>query len=462
LSPISIKTTLFYVFSFIVGSLLLLLFTAYIFDASLKSKDKDILDGKLKEYSLLLEKEGVSNLKKRILSENVLDDKHFLIRYRSDSGKTLFLHIPDSIDNDGLVKAIDVVENSLEKESYKVQWLEISKAGYGDDIEIISKKLQNGDVLQIGKDTEDREEFLWKLIYSFLIGLIPLMFISFIIGYLFSKNMLRPIRWLTDTIKKIRSGHSSSRVPLVGNRDELDNLGTLFNEMQDENEKLLQGMKETLDNVAHDLRTPLMRIQNSIHLALQDGNSENINTTSHNALIECQETSETILKMLNTIMDISEVETGTISLNKEDLLLHELLESVLNIYDFIAEERSIQVICKITSNLIIKGDKGRLLQAFANIVDNAIKYSPDGSTIILRGFRSNQNTVFEIIDEGVGISLDDIPRVWDRLYRGDKSRSTQGLGLGLSFVKAIIDAHQAHIEVENNMKQGCTFRIHFP
>ena len=362
----------------------------------------------------------------------------------------------------GRTNTLAELDEFLKVNADKGQWLELSSPRFGDNIEILSKKLPNGDILQIGKDTEDREDFLWQFIESFFIGLIPFVLFSFIIGHLFSQKILSPIRWLTDTVQKIRLGLSGSRVPLVGNKDELDNLGALFNQMQDQNEKLVQGMKETLDNVAHDLRTPVMRMQNAIQFVLKDVGSENHHSRFHNALIECQETSDTILKMLDTIMDISEAETGTMSLNEEYLSFYALVEDVLNIYRFIAEDKNIEIKNEIAVNLSIQGDRGRLLQAFANIIDNAIKYSFDNSCVVIRGLKQDQNVILEITDEGLGIPEHDMPKIWDRLYRGDRSRSTQGLGLGLSFVKAIINAHQAYIEVENNQIKGCTFRILFP
>jgi len=445
-----------------IGALLLFFLTCYILDTLLKSKDKDLLEIKFQEYALLLEKDGVAGLQFRILNHNILDRNHFLIRYQSDSGKTLFLHAPESMEIIGRMNTLAELDEFLKVNADKGQWLELSSPRFGDNIEILSKKLPNGDILQIGKDTEDREEFLWQFIESFFIGLIPFVLFSFIIGHLFSQKILSPIRWLTDTVQKIRLGLSGSRVPLVGNKDELDNLGALFNQMQDQNEKLVQGMKETLDNVAHDLRTPVMRMQNAIQFVLKDVGSENHHSRFHNALIECQETSDTILKMLDTIMDISEAETGIMSLNEEELSLYELVENVLNIYRFIGEDKYIEIKNEIPPNLLINGDKGRLLQAFANIVDNAIKFSPDHSCIMIRGLKQDKSVILEITDEGLGIPEHDMPKIWDRLYRGDSSRSTQGLGLGLSFVKAIMNAHKAHIEVENNQIKGCTFRILFP
>lgn len=448
--------------SFIVGALLLFFLTGYILDRLLKSKDKDLLEVKFQEYSLLLEKDGVESFQFRILNQNILDRNHFLVRYQSNSGKTVFLYVPESMEIVGKTNTLAQLDAFLEKNAKKGEWLELSSPKFGDDIEILSKKLPDGNILQIGKDTEDREAFLWQFIESFFIGLIPFVLISFIIGHLFSKKILTPVRWLTDTVQEIRSGLLGSRVPLVGNKDELDTLGAMFNQMQDQNEKLVQGMKETLDNVAHDLRTPVMRMQNAVHSVLKDITRETHHSQLENALIECQETSETILKMLDTIMDISEVETGTMLLNKENLSLYELVENVLNIYRFIGEDKNIEIKNEIAPNLSIKGDEGRLLQAFANIIDNAIKYAPDHSCIVITGLRKNNSILLEVIDEGPGIPEHDMPKIWDRLYRGDTSRSTQGLGLGLSFVKAIINAHQAHIEVKNNQIRGCTFRIIFP
>lgn len=462
LTRISTKITGFYIFSFIVGVLLLFFLTEYILISSLQSKDKDLLEAKFQKYSMLLDKDKMGTLQQGLLNQILLDETHFFVRYQSNEEKKSFFHVPDSMEIFERKETLKWLDEFLQKNTNQDKWLEIPSSKSGDSLEILSKKLPNGDTLQIGKDTEDREEFLLAFRKSFFISLIPFALISLIIGHLLAKKILNPIRWLTDTVKEIRSGLSSARVPLTGSKDELDHLGALFNQIQDQNEKLVQGMKETLDHIAHDLRTPVMRMQNAAHLGLKDTNIENQHAQLEDALIESQETSSTILKILDSIMDISESETGTMSLNKENLSLDELLESVLNIYRFIGEDKDIEIKSEISPNLFIVGDKGKLLQAFANVIDNAIKYSPNQSSIIVRGFKKDDGIFLEIIDEGPGIPANDMPRIWDRLYRGDKSRSTQGLGLGLSFVKAIMNAHQTHIEAANNPSKGCTFRILFP
>lgn len=462
MSRISSKITLFYVLSFIVGALLLFALTGYILHSSLKSKDKDLLEVKFQEYSSLLEKDGVAGLQLRVSSQTIPDASRFLVRYQSDSGKTLFLHVPELMEIVGWTITLSELDQYLKENASSGPWLEISGPEYGDDVEILSKKLSNGSILQIGKDTEDREEFLEQFVKSFFIGLIPLAMISFVMGYLFSGRMLRPIRWLSETIEEVRSGNSGSRVPLSGNKDELDHLGALFNQMQDQNERLVRGMKETLDHVAHDLRTPIMRIQNTLESALQKLAKENVNSLSQDALLECQENSETILKMLDAIMDVMEVETGTMFLNTERLSVKVLIDNILDIYKVIGEEKNIEIVNDVSSSIHIDGDKGRLLQAFANLIDNSIKYSPENSKVIVTA-SSDENGVFlEIVDQGPGIPESEIPKIWSRLYRGDSSRSTKGLGLGLSFVLAIVEAHKGKISVRNNIDKGCTFRIQFP
>jgi len=180
------------------------------------------------------------------------------------------------------------------------------------------------------------------------------------------------------------------------------------------------------------------------------------------ALVTCIEESDQILRMLNTLMDISEAETGTMKLDKKQLDLKEVVQRVLELYGYLAEEKNIQINVRIPEGLSLVADPSRLSQVLANLVDNAIKYSTDGERIEIKAYQSRGNIIINVKDTGRGISKEDLPRIWDRLYRGDQSRSQRGLGLGLSLVKAIVEAHKGTVQVESEPGKGSTFTITIP
>lgn len=461
-SRISVKITIWFAAFFMVGALILFALTSYLLHSSLQKKDQDLLEAKFSDYSALLARDGVSGLQFRTSKKEIPDASKFLVRYQSDSGQTLLLHVPEHMEVVGQTLLLQELDTRLKNDALRGPWLVVSGNNYGDSIEILSRKTPSGGVLQIGKDTEDREHFFTEFARSFFLGLFPVVALALAIGGALSGRVLRPIRWLTQTIQDIRSGKSAARVSLSGNGDELDRLGSLFNQMQDQNGRLVQGMRDTLDHVAHDLRTPIMRTQNSAQHALEKASNSEKQSPLYEALAECQENSESIQTMLNAILDISEAETGAMALHRENLDAEGIVASVVDLYEFVAEEKNIRLETNVAPGLLVFGDRGRLLQALANLVDNAIKFSPRDSAVKITSHRTNDEVVFEVIDRGLGISEHDRPRIWERLYRGDQSRSTHGMGLGLSLVQAIAKAHSGAAQVESSSAGGSTFRLVIP
>jgi signal transduction histidine kinase len=166
--------------------------------------------------------------------------------------------------------------------------------------------------------------------------------------------------------------------------------------------------------------------------------------------------------MLNTLMDISEAETGTMKLALETINLPDLIRSVIDLYEIIAEEKKITIHASLPDKLPIEADRVRIQQALANLIDNAIKYTPPGGRIEVSAEPDDQQVVIRVRDTGMGISTEDLPRIWDRLYRGDKSRSQKGLGLGLCLVKAVVEAHHGKVEVASQPGNGSLFTIILP
>jgi signal transduction histidine kinase len=158
-------------------------------------------------------------------------------------------------------------------------------------------------------------------------------------------------------------------------------------------------------------------------------------------------------------MDISEAETGTMRLELERLSLAELARQTVDLYEDLAEDRGLSIQIETQEDVWVRGDRRRLRQVLANLVDNAVKYTPAGGRIQLRTARDGPDAVVSVEDTGIGIAAEDLPRIWERLYRGDKSRSERGLGLGLSLVRAIVQAHEGTVTAESRVGGGSSFQL---
>lgn len=210
--------------------------------------------------------------------------------------------------------------------------------------------------------------------------------------------------------------------------------------------------------MAHDLRTPLSRLRSTAETALQSTGD----AAAREALADCVEESDRVLTMLRTLMDISEAETGAVSLNRTRTSLAVLWEEVVELYDLVAENRRIEVVRRFDGPCEVEIDAARMRQAFANLLDNALKYTPEGGRVEIVGRLQEGLATIEVNDTGIGIPPAEQPRIWERLYRGDKSRSQRGLGLGLSLVKAFVEAHAGAVTVAARPGGGTSFCVQLP
>ena len=451
---VGFRLTLWYSAIFFLSSLVLFGLTYFLLSSSLKEYDRDMIQNKLKELSILYEAGGMVDLQKEVTVEIDFAKKDpFLVRIASDKNETLFVNLPyQSAEFD--LKALEKI-NSPNEEQWITRHGKATKALF----EIATTELLDGNLLQVGKSNKERERILHHFREIFTKVILPLIVLGFGGGTFFAIRALRPIRHLIQTIQSVVAGKLGTRVPIPQTGDELDELVHLFNEMLEKIEVLIKGMKASLDNVAHDLRTPMARLRAGAEVALQSGE----NTDAYReALADCIEESDQILRMLNTLMDISEAETGVMKLDLKVVNLTPVIEETVEVYRYLAEEKDITIQRSAPTNLFLMVDPNRIKQVIGNLLDNAIKYTSARGRVYLKAHAEGKDTVITIKDTGIGIPPEDLPKIWDRLFRGDQSRSRRGLGLGLSLVKAVVEAHGGRVEVISEPNRGSVFTIYLP
>lgn len=298
----------------------------------------------------------------------------------------------------------------------------------------------SGKQVLVGFDiTEIAQDF--KLMQWLGVASICFIIVVVFISYVISIFVVQGTNSIAETAREImETGDLSRRVEISGRWDDLSNMTATLNMLLARMEELMHGVRQVSDNIAHDLRTPLTRMRNHIEELQKSGNAH-----EYSALIE---EADQLLNTFNALLRISRLESEKQKSQFCTVALHEIIEDVIEFYAPLAEEKSITLNCNI-SPATISGDKDLLFQAFANLLDNAVKFTPQNGEVSVTVLRQNGQIYVTIHDSGSGVSDEETSKIFERFYRAEKSRTTAGTGLGLSMVSAVIALHDANIRVEN-------------
>ena len=434
----SLKFRLTTVFSaaFIFGTGALYVVSYALVSNFLQQEDERLLQAKLLEFWAVYQTGRIAAVQREFSPENfVTESTAFFVRIAGRDNQTLLRFRPATwreYDLDSL-EAIEPPQDG--------SFFNLPRAADGSVVTVASVRVFDGNYLQVGVSNRHREKLLASLLRVYLLVALPFIVVGVVGGWLVSSRGLTPVKKLSTLTRFIiETGELSWRIPVRGSRDELDELTILFNRMLERMETLVSGMRSSLDNVAHDLRTPMTRIRMKAEMARSDANPEN-----HEVFDSIVSETDQMLTMMKTLMDISGAETGVMRLDHERIDFARVIRDIAELYGYSAAELDIAVTANIAEPLPVFVDVNRMRQVVANLLDNAVKYSSTGGAVEIHGYTASGSVHIDVSDNGVGIEPEALPRIWDRLFRGDRSRSQPGLGLGL--VKAIVEAHGGSVSV---------------
>ena len=311
----------------------------------------------------------------------------------------------------------------------------------------LGRRLPSGEYLTIATDASRIDEAQEAITDSFAWATAATLLLALAGGVVLSQGFLRRVDEINRTTRAIMGGDLADRIRTTGSGDELDQLGRNLNDMLDRLQGLMDGLKQVSNDIAHDLRTPLSRLKQRLEAVRSEANSVQ---EYKEAVGQAVQDADMALSTFGALLRIAQIESGSRRANFADLDLSSLLANLAITYSAVAEDMGKTLVSSIDPDIHVRGDRELLTQLFVNLIENALRHTPNGAKVSLSLAHRDQGPFAEVGDNGPGIPENERRNVFKRFYRLERSRSTPGSGLGLASVAAIADLHTARIELVDN------------
>ncbi|MFH0788497.1 MAG: ATP-binding protein [Pseudomonadota bacterium] len=452
-NTLAFRLTLWYAGIFTLSSCVaFLLFYMLITSFMREQTDQELL-GQVNRFSTLLGSEGVEAVKSVALVEaQAAGEKKVFFRFLSRNGQVF------SSSNMAYWKTIYITEGAIRELLHggRSVFETLSIPDRTDKVRILYAMIDPNIILQVGLVMESYSRFLTAFKRIFIITMSILILAAAGLGWFMARRAVSGVEAVTRTARKISAGTLAERVPVKGRGDEIDQLAHTFNQMLDRIESLLTEIKEMTDHLAHDLKSPLTRIRGHAEVTLTTAKSRNeFETMAAGTIEEC----DRLLDMINTMLMISKTESGVDTFTAEEIDLTALVQDACELFSPLAEDKGLNLSCEVPESSRLKGDTRMIQRLLSNLIDNAVKYTPSGGFITVSLEEREETLVMVVKDTGIGISFQELPRIFERFYRCDQSRSLEGIGLGLSLARSIARVHGGDITAGSPPNQGSIFTV---
>ena len=324
-------------------------------------------------------------------------------------------------------------------------------------VRAIAQRMRNGDVLVLGRNVDEAREISHVVGEALGLGLLPAFLLCLLAGAWLSVRAQKRVEEVNQRVQRIIAGDLRERLPHRNIDEPFSKLAIIVNGMLDEMETLIHALAGVGNDIAHDLRTPLTRARITLERGRTNATTlEQLQGVADKAIAGIDQS----LTIITALLRLAEIENSRRSASFADVPLHDMLREVCDIYEPIAENKNVTLQVGVTHRLTVRGDRDLLIEAVANLVDNAIKFTPEGGKVDIELLRGGAETIVRVTDTGSGIGEQEREAVLRRFYRSDKIRNTPGVGLGLNLVAAIVKLHGFRLAIHPG--PGCRVEIICP